>query len=60
MVRVLVSGAVDPGFPSPSGQTKNYKIGICCFSAEHAALMIKSKDCVSECSDISINEPLFQ
>ena len=44
MVGVLASGAVDPGFPSPSGQPKDYNIGICCFSAEHAALMIKSKD----------------
>jgi len=27
-----------------SGQTKNYKIGICCFSAKHAALRRKSQD----------------
>jgi hypothetical protein len=27
-----------------SGQTKDYKIGICCFSAKHAALRRKSKD----------------
>jgi len=26
-----------------SGQTKDYKIGICCFSAKHAALRRKSK-----------------
>jgi hypothetical protein len=26
------------------GQTKDYRINICCFSAEHAALMSKSKD----------------
>jgi hypothetical protein len=26
------------------GQTKDYEIGICCFSAEHAALRNKSKD----------------
>ena len=44
MVRVLASGAVDPGFPSPSGQTKDYNIGMCCFSTEHAVLMIKNKD----------------
>jgi len=25
------------------GQTKDYKIGICCFSAKHAALRRKSK-----------------
>ena len=44
MVRVLPSGAVNPGFPSPSGQTKDCQIGICCFSSEHAVVMIKSKD----------------
>ena len=29
---------VDGGFEPRSGQTKDYKTGICCFSAEHAAL----------------------
>jgi hypothetical protein len=44
-----------------SGQTKDYKIGICCFSAKHAALRRKSKDGlarnqnnVSELGDMSI------
>jgi hypothetical protein len=27
-----------------TGQAKNYKIGICCFSVEHVALRKKSKD----------------
>jgi hypothetical protein len=27
-----------------SGQTKDYQIGICCYSAKHAALRRKSKD----------------
>ena len=44
MVSVLVSSAVDRGFESRSGQTKDYKIGICCFSAKHAALRRKSRD----------------
>jgi hypothetical protein len=44
MVSVLVSGAVDRGFEPRSAQTKNYKIGICCFSAKHAALRSKNKD----------------
>jgi hypothetical protein len=35
---------VDRGFEPQSGQTKDFKIGICCFSAEHAALRGKSKD----------------
>jgi hypothetical protein len=38
MVSVLASSAVDHGFEPRSGQTKDYKIGICCFSAKHAAL----------------------
>ena len=37
MVSMLVSSAVDREFEHRSGQTKNYKIGICCFSAKHAA-----------------------
>jgi hypothetical protein len=51
---------------SRSCQTKEYKIGICCFSAENAALRRKSKDWlaqnqnnVSEWSDISIRRRLF-
>ena len=41
MVSVLASSAVDR---VGSGHTKDYKIGICCFSAKHAALRRKSKD----------------
>ena len=37
MVSVLASSVVDRGFESRLGQTKNYKIGICCFSVKHAA-----------------------
>ena len=33
MVSVLTSSVVDHGFEPRSGQTKYYKIGICCFSA---------------------------
>jgi hypothetical protein len=40
MVSVLASSAVDRGFE----QTKDCKIGICCFSAKHAALRRKGKD----------------
>jgi len=35
---MLASSAVDRGFEPQSCQTKDYKIGICCFSAKHAAL----------------------
>ena len=44
MVSVLASRAVDRGLEPRSSQTKDYKIGICCFSAKHAALRSKSKD----------------
>jgi hypothetical protein len=45
MVSVLVfSSVVARGFEPRSGQTKDYKIGICSFSAKHAALRRKNKD----------------
>ena len=60
MVSVLTLSAVDCGFEPQSCQTKEYKIGICCFSAKNTALRRKSKDWlgrnqnnVSEWSDIS-------
>ena len=67
MVSVLASSVVDRGFQPRTGQTKDYKIGICCFSAKHAALRRKSKDWlvrnqnnVTEWSDMSIRRLLFQ
>ncbi len=67
MVSVLASSAVDHGFRARSCQTKDYKIGIGCFSAKQAALRRKSKDWlaqnqnnVSEWSDMSIRRLLFQ
>jgi hypothetical protein len=63
--RVMVN-VVDRGFEPRSGQTKEYKIGICCFSAQHAAFRRKSKDWlarnqdnVSEWSAMSTRELLF-
>ena len=44
MVSMLISSAVDRGFEPRSGQTKDYKIGICSFSAKHAALRRKNKN----------------
>jgi hypothetical protein len=41
-VTVLSSSVVDRGFEPRSGQTKDYKIGMCCLSAKHAALRRKS------------------
>jgi hypothetical protein len=43
MVSVFVSITVDYGFEAQSGETKDYEIGNCCFSAKHAALKRKSK-----------------
>ena len=67
MVSMLVSSAVDHGFQPRSGQTKDYKIGICCFSSKNTTLRRKSKDRlarnqnnVSEWSDMSTCGLLFQ
>ena len=44
IVSVLASSGVDRGFEFRSNQIKDYKIGICCFSAKHAVLRRKNKD----------------
>ena len=43
MLSVLTSGVVDRGFEPRSGKTKDYKIGICYFSAKHASLRKKQR-----------------
>ena len=43
MVRMLASNVVNHGFKPRTGQTKDYKIGICCFSAKNAAFRSKSR-----------------
>jgi hypothetical protein len=43
MVSVLASSVIDRGLESRSGQSKDYEIGICCFSAKQAVLRRKSK-----------------
>jgi hypothetical protein len=67
MVSVFAMSAVDCGFKPRSGQTKDCKIGVCCFSAKHVALRRKSKywlawnqDNVSKWVDMSIRGQLFQ
>ena len=67
MASVLASSAVDRGLDARSGQTKDYKIGIYCFSAKHAEIRRKSKDWlarnqdnVSGWGDMSICGLLFQ
>jgi hypothetical protein len=47
-VSMLASSAVDRGFEPRLGRTKDNKIGICCFSAKHAALRSKSKDWLAQ------------
>ena len=67
MGSVLVSSALDRGFEFRSGQTKDYKIGICYLSSKHAALrgksqygLVQNQDNVSEWGDMSTRELLFQ
>ena len=67
IVSVLASSAVDRGFEPLSGQTKDYKISICCFSTKPVALRRKSKhrlarnqENVFEWGDMSICELLFK
>ena len=64
---MLALSALDRGFESRLEQTKDYEIGICCFSAKDTALRSKSKDWfarnqnnVSEWGDMSIHGLLFQ
>ena len=38
MVSVLASSAIDCGFELWSGHSKDYKIGICCFSANASGI----------------------
>jgi hypothetical protein len=66
MVSMLTLSAVDRGFEPRSGQTKDYEIGICCFSTNHAALRRKGKDWlarnqsnVSEWDDMSTLDCCF-
>ena len=67
MISLLASSAVYRGFEAQSGQTKEYRIGICCFSVKHAVLRKKSKDWLSrnqkyvlEWNNMSIRGLLFQ
>jgi hypothetical protein len=45
MVSVLASSAVDQGLKLGSGKTKDYKIGICCFSTKHVQATCLPADC---------------
>ena len=65
-VRAMIGLGLGLGLEPWSGQTKDYKMCICCFSAKHAALKSMSKDCmtgnqknVSEWSNMSTCRLLF-
>jgi len=66
MICVLAPRAVDREFDRRSGQTKDYKSDMCCFSAKHTALrkskdrLARNQDNVSEFGDMSIRGMLFQ
>ena len=42
-----------------SGQTKDYKIGICCYSVKHSDWLARNHENVSEWGDMSIRGLLF-
>ena len=44
IVSLLTLSVVDHGFKPQSDQVKDYKIGICCFSAKHAVIRSTVKD----------------
>jgi hypothetical protein len=44
MVSMFATIAADFGYMHWSIQAKDYKIGICCFSAKHTVLIRKTKD----------------
>ena len=63
MVSLLALRAIDRGLEPQLGQIKDYRIIICGFSANYAALRSKNmcllagnQDNVSDCSDISTSE----
>jgi hypothetical protein len=55
MASVLASSVVDRGFKPWLSQTKDYNIGICCFSAKHTALRRKKKDRLAR-NQINVSE----
>ena len=72
MVNMLALSALRSWGQARSGQTNDYKFGMCCFSTKHSALRRKSKDwlalnqdnvsngvtCLS--TDYCFNEPAIQ
>jgi hypothetical protein len=48
---MFVLSAIGHGFKLRSGQTKDYKIDICCCSTKRAALSIKNNDWLAQNED---------
>ena len=61
-VSVLASSAVYCWFEPRSGQTKDYKIGMCCFSARITGKhwLARNQGNMSEWGDMSTRRLLFQ
>ena len=64
MVSSLASSVVDGVFEPRVGQTKDYKIGMCCFFVilrrKSTDWLARNQDNVSEWGDLSIRGLLFQ
>ena len=67
MINVLASRVVCRGIQPRSDRTKDYKIGIYCFSAKHIALrrenkdwLSRNRDNVSKWGDMFVRGLLFQ
>ena len=67
IIKKIIFLSMPLNIPLIDFQTKDYEIGICCFSAYHAALRRKNKDWlarnqnnVSEWGDMSTRGLLFQ
>ena len=61
MFFVLASSAVDRGFEPLSGQTKDYKIGVCClYGVGTKNWLAQNQDNVSEWSDMATCGLMFQ
>ena len=56
VVSVLPSSVVDRGFECRSGKTKDYEIGICCFSAKHAVVLRRRIICLCGSTCLSVND----
>jgi hypothetical protein len=52
MVNMLTSSAVDHSYETRLGQTKDYNIGTCCFSARHTILSSRANNGLARNHDV--------